>query len=168
MTVLHLLQGSLSLREIGQELHLSANTIKSHTQAIYRKLGVSTRHAAVERGRADGILLSPVPGGRYAAKHHWHPRGQGRDMRPSPRSDQLELLSAPDRLVAMSCRQLAVDAPEMGLDRVHRDVHLGSDLSRAEHRRQVPEHFALTPGQRLDDQGRTWTMSACRAWEAGG
>ena len=61
--VLHLLQGSLSLREIGQELHLSANTIKTHTQAIYRKLGVSTRYAAIERGRADGILLSPVPGG---------------------------------------------------------------------------------------------------------
>ena len=41
--VLHLLQGTLSLREIGQELHLSANTIKTHAQAIYRKLGVSTR-----------------------------------------------------------------------------------------------------------------------------
>ena len=40
--VLRLLRGSLSLREIGQELYLSQNTIKTHTQAIYRKLGVSS------------------------------------------------------------------------------------------------------------------------------
>ena len=56
--VLHLLQGTLSLREIGQELHLSANTIKTHTQAIYRKLGVSTRHDAVRQGREAGLLLA--------------------------------------------------------------------------------------------------------------
>jgi LuxR family maltose regulon positive regulatory protein len=54
--VLRLLQGTLSLREIGQELHLSANTIKTHAQAIYRKLGVSTRRDAVQRGHAAGIL----------------------------------------------------------------------------------------------------------------
>jgi len=55
--VLRLLERALSLREIGQELHLSQNTIKTHTQAIYRKLGVSTRPDAVEKGRAMGILL---------------------------------------------------------------------------------------------------------------
>ena len=54
--VLHLLQGTLSLREIGQELHLSANTIKTHSQAIYRKLGVSTRHDAVRQGHDAGLL----------------------------------------------------------------------------------------------------------------
>jgi len=58
VAVLRLLQGTLSLREIGQELHLSANTIKTHTRAIYRKLGVSTRHDAVEQGRQAGFLLS--------------------------------------------------------------------------------------------------------------
>jgi LuxR family maltose regulon positive regulatory protein len=56
--VLHLLQGTLSLREIGQELHLSANTIKTHAQAIYRKLGVSTRHDAVLHGHDAGLLLA--------------------------------------------------------------------------------------------------------------
>jgi LuxR family maltose regulon positive regulatory protein len=56
VAVLHLLQGTLSLREIGQELHLSANTIKTHVQAIYRKLGVSTRHDAIEQGRSIGML----------------------------------------------------------------------------------------------------------------
>ena len=60
VAVLHLLGGTLSLREIGQELHLSQNTIKTHTQAIYRKLGVSTRHAAVEKGRETGGPLVQI------------------------------------------------------------------------------------------------------------
>jgi LuxR family transcriptional regulator, maltose regulon positive regulatory protein len=55
IAVLHLLGGSLSLREIGQELFVSANTVKTHTQAIYRKLGVSSRTEAVEHGRELGI-----------------------------------------------------------------------------------------------------------------
>lgn len=54
--MLRLLQGTLSRRKIGQELFLSANTIKTHARAIYRKLGVSTRQEAVERGREMGIL----------------------------------------------------------------------------------------------------------------
>jgi len=53
--VLHLLGGTLSLREIGLELYVSANTVKTHTQAIYRKLGVSTRHEAVAQGKRLGI-----------------------------------------------------------------------------------------------------------------
>ena len=60
VAVLHLLGGTLSLREIGQELHLSQNTIKTHTQAIYRKFGVSTRHAAVEKGREIGVPLIQI------------------------------------------------------------------------------------------------------------
>ena len=61
VAVLRLLSGSLSLREIGQELYVSANTVKTHTQAIYRKLGVSTRHDAVEQGKRMGILCAPAP-----------------------------------------------------------------------------------------------------------
>ena len=37
-------------------LNVSMNTVKTHTRAIYRKLGVSTREDAVQRGRALGIL----------------------------------------------------------------------------------------------------------------
>jgi LuxR family maltose regulon positive regulatory protein len=55
VTVLRLLRGTLSLREIGQELHLSPNTVKTHTRVIYRKLGVSTRRQAVEQGHRAGI-----------------------------------------------------------------------------------------------------------------
>jgi LuxR family transcriptional regulator, maltose regulon positive regulatory protein len=54
--VLRLLRGELSLREIGQELFLSPNTIKTHTRAIYRKLGVSTRAEAVQHGYQTGLL----------------------------------------------------------------------------------------------------------------
>ncbi len=54
--VLRLLRGTLSLREIGQQLCLSQNTIKTHAQAIYRKLGVSTRQDAVLKGHEIDIL----------------------------------------------------------------------------------------------------------------
>jgi len=52
VTVLRLLGGSLSMREIAQELDLSQNTVKTHTRAIYRKLGVSTRHDAINALRS--------------------------------------------------------------------------------------------------------------------
>jgi LuxR family transcriptional regulator, maltose regulon positive regulatory protein len=55
LAVLRLLGGTMSLREIGRELYVSANTVKTHTQAIYRKLGVSTRHDAVEQARLLGM-----------------------------------------------------------------------------------------------------------------
>lgn len=56
VAVLRLLGGTLSLREIGLELFVSSNTIKTHAQAIYRKLGVSSRRDAVQQGRHRGIL----------------------------------------------------------------------------------------------------------------
>ncbi|MGO8979437.1 MAG: LuxR C-terminal-related transcriptional regulator [Streptosporangiaceae bacterium] len=56
VAVLRLLQGTLSLREIAGELYLSANTVKTHTRAIYRKLGASNRQQAVKRGRQAGLL----------------------------------------------------------------------------------------------------------------
>src|SRR5438034_4540898 len=51
LAVLQLLRGSLSRREIAAELSRSPNTIKTQTQAIYRKLGVSTRRAAITPAR---------------------------------------------------------------------------------------------------------------------
>jgi LuxR family maltose regulon positive regulatory protein len=54
--VLRHLRGSRSLREIGEELSLSANTVKTHVRAIYRKLDVGSRREAVARGRVTGIL----------------------------------------------------------------------------------------------------------------
>ena len=54
--VLRLLQGTLSLRDIGRELYLSPNTIKTHTRALYRKLGVSDRQDAVAKARQLGLV----------------------------------------------------------------------------------------------------------------
>jgi LuxR family maltose regulon positive regulatory protein len=56
LAVLTLLAGDLSIREIGERLFLSQNTIRSHTRALYRKLGVHTRSDAVARATALGLL----------------------------------------------------------------------------------------------------------------
>jgi ATP/maltotriose-dependent transcriptional regulator MalT len=60
-TVLRLLRGTLPLHEIGQELGVSKNTVKSQVRAVYRKLGVSCRHDAIERGRELSLLLLESP-----------------------------------------------------------------------------------------------------------
>jgi len=54
--VLRLLTGTLSLREIANVMYVSPNTVKTHTQAVYRKLGVSGRKDAVAEGRRLGLL----------------------------------------------------------------------------------------------------------------
>ena len=56
LVVLRMLEGPLSERDIGRELYLSHNTVHSHTKAIYRKLGVSSRKQALQRALALGIL----------------------------------------------------------------------------------------------------------------
>ncbi len=55
LEVLRMLRGELSLREIANELYISHNTIKSYTKSIYRKLGVTSRAAALEA--ADDLDL---------------------------------------------------------------------------------------------------------------
>ncbi len=54
--VLGLLPTGLSTREIGDELGISRDTVKTHTKRIYQKLGVSSRRDAVARGRDLGLL----------------------------------------------------------------------------------------------------------------
>jgi LuxR family transcriptional regulator, maltose regulon positive regulatory protein len=56
MAILRLMPSDLSLREIGGELYLSLNTVKTHSRAIYRKLGVSSRSGAVDRARDLQLL----------------------------------------------------------------------------------------------------------------
>jgi LuxR family maltose regulon positive regulatory protein len=57
LEVLRLLATSASLSEIAASLYVTRNTIKTHTRAIYAKLGVSSREDAVERARAMGLVL---------------------------------------------------------------------------------------------------------------
>jgi LuxR family transcriptional regulator, maltose regulon positive regulatory protein len=56
LAVLRLLPTRLSTREIGRELYVSVTTVRSHAQAVYRKLGVTTRAEAVARARELGLL----------------------------------------------------------------------------------------------------------------
>jgi LuxR family maltose regulon positive regulatory protein len=56
LEILRLLATRLSRREIGQRLYVSLNTVKTHQRAVYRKLGVENRSAAVSRARELGLL----------------------------------------------------------------------------------------------------------------
>jgi len=56
LRLLPLLATHLTFSEIGQELFLSPNTIKTQAGSIYRKLGASTRSQAVTRARELGLV----------------------------------------------------------------------------------------------------------------
>ena len=70
--VLRYLPTLLSLREIGDELYLSVNTIKVHVRHIYAKTGVSSRAAAALYATQRGLV------GRFADYDRAvTPRGRG-------------------------------------------------------------------------------------------
>ncbi|HEY5856490.1 MAG TPA: LuxR C-terminal-related transcriptional regulator [Aldersonia sp.] len=54
--VLHYLPTMFKTSEIASDLFVSVNTVKTHQQSIYRKLGVSTRRDAVDRARELDLL----------------------------------------------------------------------------------------------------------------
>ena len=58
--VLRLLPTHLSMGEIADRLYVSRNTVKSHSIAIYRKLGTSSRSGAVAIAVAAGTLDTDV------------------------------------------------------------------------------------------------------------
>jgi len=55
-TIVELLPTHLSYGQIGNELYVSVNTVKSNVKSIYRKLGVSTRYEAVATARELGLI----------------------------------------------------------------------------------------------------------------
>jgi LuxR family maltose regulon positive regulatory protein len=58
LRVLQLLPTHLSFEEIGKQLSVSRNTVKTQAIAAYRKLGVSSRTEAVERATSLGMIQS--------------------------------------------------------------------------------------------------------------
>jgi len=60
LRVLPYLQTHLSLKEIGERLYVSRNTVSTQTNSIYRKLAVSGRSEAVDRARELGLLAPNV------------------------------------------------------------------------------------------------------------
>jgi LuxR family maltose regulon positive regulatory protein len=56
LRLLPLLSTHLSFREIGEELFVSRNTIKTQAISVYRKLGVSSRSDAIDRAALLGLV----------------------------------------------------------------------------------------------------------------
>ena len=54
--MLRLLNTELNGPEIARELVVSLNTVRTHTKNLYMKLGVTSRRAAVRRGRELDLL----------------------------------------------------------------------------------------------------------------
>jgi two-component system response regulator DesR len=54
--VLELMASGATNPEIASTLHLSKHTVKEHTSAVYRKLGVRNRTEAVQRSQRLGLL----------------------------------------------------------------------------------------------------------------
>jgi LuxR family maltose regulon positive regulatory protein len=55
-SLLRLLPASLTLRQIAAQRFVTVNTVKTQTQAIYRKLGATSRAEAVNNARANGLI----------------------------------------------------------------------------------------------------------------
>jgi len=60
LKILRYLPTMLSNAEIGAEIFVSLNTVKTHLRSIYRKLDASGRADAVERARRVGLLPSGI------------------------------------------------------------------------------------------------------------
>ena len=54
--IVRLVADGLSAPEVGERLHLSPSTVKTHLQSLYQKLGVSDRAAAVATAMRLGLL----------------------------------------------------------------------------------------------------------------
>ena len=72
LRILPLLATHLTFREIAERLYLSPYTVKTQALSVYRKFGVSSRSAAIERAHGVGVL------GHRSSSVAARTRGQGR------------------------------------------------------------------------------------------
>jgi DNA-binding CsgD family transcriptional regulator len=72
LAVLQFLPTRLTNQEIGSQIFVSPNTVKTHLKSLYRRLGVGSRDEAVRRARQLGLLppdrtARPAAGSRPGA-----------------------------------------------------------------------------------------------------
>jgi DNA-binding CsgD family transcriptional regulator len=73
--VLQFLPTYMSAPEIAAELCVSANTVRTHVRHVYRKLGARSRHEAVQRACATGLLPASSCSHRHRSETQlWHCR----------------------------------------------------------------------------------------------
>ena len=65
LRLLPLLTTHLSFREIGEQLFVSHNTVKTQAISIYRKLDATSRSEAIERAVKVGLIDSAAPAHRF-------------------------------------------------------------------------------------------------------
>ena len=101
LRTLRFLPSHLSFREIADQSFVSANTVKTQAQAIYRKLDATSRGEAVEHARDRGLLqrcdpwLIPRPPAR--ARRRARRRGAGRHGRRSAAGSRPPIGRSPSR-----------------------------------------------------------------------
>jgi len=71
MEILELVATGLTNREIGQELHISPNTVKVHLSNIFEKTGVTSRTEATLYGIEHGLVSVPGGGESVSDKPVW-------------------------------------------------------------------------------------------------
>jgi LuxR family transcriptional regulator, maltose regulon positive regulatory protein len=64
LRLLPLLATQLSFREIGEQLYVSRNTIKTQAISVYRKLGVASRSGAIDCAASLGLIEARPPEAR--------------------------------------------------------------------------------------------------------
>lgn len=75
--ILMLLPSHFSPGQIALELQLSVNTVKTHSQAIYVKLGAASRHDAVTTAYQLGYLREPTDADSTTVNPERMSRGDG-------------------------------------------------------------------------------------------
>ena len=59
LEILERLASGRSLKELGKDLGVSPNTVKTHVARVYQKLDVQRRLQAIEKARALALIASP-------------------------------------------------------------------------------------------------------------
>jgi DNA-binding CsgD family transcriptional regulator len=77
LEILALIAQGMSNREIGTQLYVSENTVKTHASHVFEKLGAKRRMQAVQLGREFGLLPQngSSEGMIFAASGQNHPKG---------------------------------------------------------------------------------------------